>query len=192
LRGVLAGTATTFARLPLGWDGDFWPFEHPLDFLGADGGGGIGSGPGMVVGAALALKDSERMVVGILGDGDFMMGVQALWTAAHERLPMLMIVANNRTYFNDEVHQEKVARERGRDVGRKWVGQRIDDPAPDLAGLARAQGLESYGPIESVDELREVLPRAVQAARGGGAVVVDVIVSPGYSPAMAAGLTRDK
>ena len=41
-------------RLPLGWPGEFCRFEHPMDYIGFDGGGGIGSGPGMAVGAALA------------------------------------------------------------------------------------------------------------------------------------------
>ena len=53
---------------------------------------------------------------------------------------MLMIVANNRSFFNDELHQDRVARERRRPVENRWIGQRIDDPAPDLAALARSQG----------------------------------------------------
>jgi thiamine pyrophosphate-dependent acetolactate synthase large subunit-like protein len=191
LRAVLTNVPTSLARLPLGWDGDWWSFDHPLDYLGYDGGGGIGSGPGMVVGAALALRDDERLPVAVLGDGDFLMGVQAWWTAAHDKIPLLAVVANNRTYFNDEVHQEKVAITRDRDASKKWVGQRIDEPAPDLAGLARAQGLEAFGPVTDVRQLREILPRAVELARGGRPVVVDVVVQTGYSPAMASGLTRE-
>ncbi len=45
-------------RLPLSWSGEMWDFKHPLDFLGYDGGGGIGSGPGMSIGSALGLKGS--------------------------------------------------------------------------------------------------------------------------------------
>ena len=48
--------------------------DHPLDYLGQDGGAGIGSGPGMAVGAALALEGSGRLPVAVLGDGDFLMG----------------------------------------------------------------------------------------------------------------------
>jgi thiamine pyrophosphate-dependent acetolactate synthase large subunit-like protein len=191
LRATLAGVDTCLVRLPLGWDGDAWPFEHPLDYLGYDGGGGIGSGPGMLVGAALGLRDTGRLPVAVLGDGDYLMGVQALWTAAHDGIPLLAVVANNRSYFNDEVHQEKVATTRDRDVSRKWVGQRIDDPAPDLAALARAQGLDGIGPVTDLDALREALPRARDAALSGRPVVVDVVVRTGYSPAMASGLTRD-
>lgn len=191
LQQSLRGVETTLARLPLGWDGDTWDFDHPLAFLGYDGGGGIGSGLGMTVGAALALRDQGRMTVSVLGDGDYMMGVQAIWTAANQQIPALVVVANNRTYFNDEVHQERVATTRGRDTSRKWVGQRIDDPPPDLAGIARAQGATAYGPVTDCDELGDVLRAAVARVQGGAFVVVDVVVQTGYTPAMAAGLTRD-
>ena len=86
------------------------------------------------------------MVVGIMGDGDFLMGVTAVWTATHYRVPCLMLIANNRSFYNDELHQERVARERGRPVENKWIGQRIDEPDIDLAAMARAQGAEGIGP----------------------------------------------
>ena len=111
-----------------------------------DGGGGIGGGPGISVGAALALKGSGRLPVAICGDGDFLMGATALWTAAHYRIPLLVVVANNRSFFNDEVHQERVARMRGRPVENKWIGQRIADPDIDLAAMARAQGARRLRP----------------------------------------------
>ena len=47
----------SYLRLPLGWPGEYCRFAHPLDYIGFDGGGGIGSGPGMAVGAALALRE---------------------------------------------------------------------------------------------------------------------------------------
>jgi thiamine pyrophosphate-dependent acetolactate synthase large subunit-like protein len=191
LRVALGDAKASLVRIPLGWNGDDWDFRHPLDFLGSDGGGGIGSGPGMLVGAALALRGTERLPIGILGDGDYMMGVQALWTAANQQIPMLAIVANNRSYFNDEVHQERVARERGRDVSRKWIGQRIDEPAPDLAGMARAQGLIGIGPVTRIQELPDALESAVSLLKKGHAVVIDVIVGVGYTPAMAEALVRD-
>lgn len=196
LQAVLDGVDTTVVRLPLGWDGDSWQFDHPLSFLGYDGGGGIGSGPGMTVGAAMALHDraahggQSRLPVAVIGDGDFLMGVQAIWTAAHQHVPALIVVANNRSYFNDEVHQEKVATTRSRDVARKWVGLRITEPDPDLAGLATAQGAVGIGAVSDRAELAEALREGVTAARSGAVVVVEVIVETGYTPAMASALTR--
>ena len=57
------------------------------------------------------------------------MASTAIWTAVHYRVPVLIIVGNNASFFNDELHQERVARERGRPVERRWIGQRIDRPA---------------------------------------------------------------
>ena len=179
-------------RLPLSWSGEMWHFRHPLDFLGYDGGGGIGSGPGMAIGSALALKGSDRLPVAIIGDGDYMMGVNAFWTAANARIPMLVLVCNNRSFFNDELHQERVARQRKRPVQNRWIGQRISDPAPDLAMLARGQGLVGYGPVEDPGELAHLLEDAIAAVQRGETVVIDVLVQTGYSPAMAAGMTRSK
>ncbi|MFO1314743.1 MAG: thiamine pyrophosphate-binding protein [Burkholderiales bacterium] len=190
LRAALRGADVCLAHLPLGWSGEMWDFRHPLDFVGADGGGGIGAGPGLTVGAAIALAGSGRMAVGILGDGDYLMGATALWTAANARVPLLAVVCNNRSYYNDEIHQERVARMRGRPVANKWIGQRIDDPAPDLALLARAQGVGGIGPVTSRAALAAALAEAVARVRRGGAVVVDVHVDPGYAPAMAAGVAR--
>ncbi len=182
--------AVSLLHLPLSWDGAFWPFRHPLDFLGSDGGGGIGGGPGISVGAALALRGSGRLPVSICGDGDFLMGVTALWTAAHYRIPLLIVVANNQSFFNDEVHQERMARERGRPVQNKWIGQRMTDPELDIAGLARAQGAHGFGPVKDVADLAGVFAEAIAAVEAGGVAVVDVRVAPGYTPAMASALVR--
>lgn len=190
LREAVGDQKTCLMRLPLSWSGDMWDFRHPLDFLGYDGGGGIGSGPGMSIGSALALKGSDRLPVAVIGDGDYMMGVNALWTAANAQIPMLMVVCNNRSFFNDELHQERMARQRDRPVENRWIGQRIANPEPDLASMARAQGLTSFGPIEDSEALAKLLPEAIEAVKAGGTVVIDVIVQTGYSPAMTAGLTR--
>jgi acetolactate synthase-1/2/3 large subunit len=177
-------------RTNLGWPGDAKAFTHPLDYLGYDGGGGVGSGPGMCVGAALALRDSERLAVGVLGDGDFLMGVTALWTAVRYQIPLLVVVANNRSFFNDEVHQEKVAQVRARPVENKWVGQRIEGPDVDIAGMARAQGAVAWTGVTSVDELQSAMRDGLEAVRAGKVVVIDVRITREYSKAMASGLTR--
>ncbi len=178
-------------RLPLGWAGDTCRFRHPLDYLGSDGGGGIGSGPGMAVGAALALQGSGRLPAAVLGDGDFMMGVSAVWTAAHYRIPLLILVANNRSFFNDEIHQEKVARQRARPVENKWIGQHIGDPDIDIAAIARAQGALGWGPVASVRELNAALPEAIAQVKAGHTCVVDVRVRPEYDETMAKGLVTE-
>ena len=178
------GMQVCLSKLPLGWNGAYRHFRHPMDYLGADGGGGVGAGPGLTVGAALALKGSRRMVVGIMGDGDYLMGVTALWTATHYKLPCLMIVANNRSFYNDELHQERMARERGRPVENKWIGQRIDEPDIDLAAMGRAQGAAGIGPVKQLSDLKPSLQQAIREVQKGAVCVVDVRVVPGYDAPM--------
>ncbi len=191
LREAVGDRPTTLLRVPLSWDAALWPFREPMDYIGQDGGGGIGSGPGMAVGAALALRGSGRLPVAVLGDGDTLMGLSALWTAPRYRIPLLILVANNNSFFNDEVHQERVAKERGRPVGNKWIGQAIRDPEPDLAVSARGLGLIGHGPVRDVASLRTVLDEAIRQVEGGASVLVDVRVMPGYTKAMAGALTRE-
>ena len=176
LAAALGDGASCLVRLPLGFDGRDLRVSHPLDYLGQDGGAGLGSGPGMAVGAALALRGTGRLPVAVLGDGDVLMGGSALWTAAHYELPLLVVVANNRSFFNDEVHQERMAVQRSRPVENRWIGQRIADPEADLAGLARSLGLVAFGPVVDEAALADALATAVHAARGGASVLVDVHV----------------
>ncbi|MCF7702068.1 thiamine pyrophosphate-binding protein [Loktanella sp. M215] len=188
---AVADKDVTYMRLPLGWDGAKCDFRDPMDYLGYDGGAGIGSGPGMAVGAALALAGAGRIPVAVLGDGDFIMGATALWTATHHNVPLLIVVANNRSYFNDEIHQERVAKDRKRLVANKHVGQAIDNPDVDIAGLARAQGAVGFGPVSEVDDVTRTLCEAVKLVKAGKTVVVDVRVMRGYSEAMSDGMTQD-
>jgi len=190
LRRAAGDRPVSLTHLPLSWNGAWWPFRHPFDYLGSDGGGGVGGGPGIAVGAALALKDSGRLPIAICGDGDFLMGVTALWTAAHYRIPLLMVIANNRSFFNDELHQERVARMRDRPVENRWIGQRISDPDIDLAALGRAQGAQAFGPIATASDLAQVFSEAISAVENGAVAVVDVHVEPGYAPATTAAMLR--
>jgi len=192
LRKVLGERPTSLTHLPLSWEDRWWPFRHPLDFLGSDGGGGVGGGPGISVGAALALKNSGRLPVAICGDGDYLMGVTAIWTAVHYKIPVLFVIANNRSFYNDELHQERMARMRARPVENKWIGQRMADPEIDLAAMGRAQGAQGFGPVADPEKLAAALKEAIAVVDSGGVAVVDVRVEPGYNAAMTAAMTRAK
>jgi thiamine pyrophosphate-dependent acetolactate synthase large subunit-like protein len=187
LRGVGAalehatrGMDICYTRMPLGWSGAYSHFRHPLDYLGHDGGAGVGSGPGVTVGAALALKGSGRIPVALLGDGDFLMGNTAVWTAAHYRIPCLMIVCNNRSFYNDERHQGQMAQARGRPAENRWIGQHLTKPDIDIAGMARMMGAEGIGPIDRLPELLPAIERGLAEARNGKICVIDARVLPGY------------
>jgi thiamine pyrophosphate-dependent acetolactate synthase large subunit-like protein len=190
LRRAVGARPASLTHVSLSWNGASWPFSHPLDYLGSDGGGGVGGGPGISVGAALALKGSGRLAVAVCGDGDFLMGVTAVWTAAHYKIPLLIVVANNRSFFNDELHQERVARMRGRPVENRWVGQKISEPDIDLAAMARAQGATAFGPVTAIGDLPAVFEKAIAAVEDGAVAVVDVRVEPGYAPVMTSAMLR--
>ena len=192
LRKVLKDRPTSLTHLPISWEDRWWTFDHPLDFLGSDGGGGVGGGPGISVGAALALKNSGRLPIAVCGDGDFLMGVTAVWTAVHYKIPLLFVIANNRSFYNDELHQERMARMRARPVENKWIGQRMADPEIDIAAMGRAQGAVGFGPISKSADLVAALEKAIAAVDAGGVAVVDVRVEPGYTANMTAAMTRAK
>jgi thiamine pyrophosphate-dependent acetolactate synthase large subunit-like protein len=190
LKAAVGERAVTLTHLPLSWNGATWPFHHPLDYIGSEGGGGVGGGPGVSVGAALALKGTERLPIAICGDGDFCMGVTAIWTAVHYRIPLLFVVCNNRSFFNDELHQERVARIRNRPPENRWIGQRISDPEVDCAGLGRAQGAVGFDPVTSPRDLVPTFEKAIAAVEQGQVAVVDVRVEPGYSAVATAAMLR--
>jgi thiamine pyrophosphate-dependent acetolactate synthase large subunit-like protein len=179
LRAATEGMEISYTHLPLGWPGRLCTFRHPLDFLGPEGGGGVGAGPGITVGAALALKGSGRVPIGLLGDGDFLMGNTAVWTAVHYGIPCLMIICNNRSFYSDELHQEIVAKARDRPPENRWIGQRISEPDIDLAGMARAQGATGIGPVTSPADLQRAIEKGLDIVKGGGVCVIDARVRPG-------------
>ncbi len=177
-----AGRELCITGRPLGWPQNANEIAHPLDFLGHTGGGGLGAGTAIAVGAALGLRQigSDRLAVAILGDGDYTMGVTAIWNAVTLKLPVLFLVANNHSYYNDEDHQIKVARKRSRSEENAPIGQRMQEPEPDLPGLARSLGLETRDPVTDLSELPAALEAALDRVADGAAYVLDVQVRPEY------------
>ncbi len=166
----------------LGWPPNANVMEHPLDYLGSNGGGGLAAGPSMAVGAALAIRDKHpgRIPVAILGDGDYMMGAGALWSASNQGIPLLVITANNRSYFNDEEHQRHIAHDRHRPEENAHVGQRIEGPAPDLVMTAKAQGGWDGEMVANIEDVPAALKRGIEAVKSGKRWIIDCIVAPEY------------
>ena len=176
LRKALGSRDVSLMHVSLSWNAATWSFRHPLDYLGSDGGGGVGGGPGIAVGSALALQHtgSKRIPVAVCGDGDYLMGVTALWTAVHYRIPMLFVIANNISYNNDVEHQERMALMRDRPVENKWIGQFMNDPEVDIVKMADAQGAKGFGQCRTLAEMDKALAEAIAVVDKGGVAVVDV------------------
>jgi hypothetical protein len=94
------------------------------------------------------------------------------------------------SFFNDELHQERMARVRGRPIENRWVGLRMNDPPLDLALLARGQGAVGYGPIRNAKALEETLAAAIRDVQGGATCVIDVRIAPEYARAVSSALLR--
>ena len=151
------------------WDMD-GPARHPGRSFGT------ATQIGTSLGVALAYRGTGKLVVDIQPDGDLLYDPGALWTAAHDRLPMLVVMYNNRAYFNDWEHQIRVARHRGTPEANAFLGMDISDPAPDFAMLARSFGWHAEGPIEDPRQVRPALERALRAVKEGRPALVDTIV----------------
>lgn len=145
-------------------------------FIGRRWHGGVGVGLPISLGAALALKGSGKLCVGVQPDGDFLFGPGALWTVNHHELPLLMVLFNNRSYYNDEEHQRVVAVDRSRPPENSGVGIRLEKPDVSFAKLAEAFEVQSIGPVTDPRELKGALEKGVRLLKDTGrAVLVDVV-----------------
>ena len=167
---LTAGTAAEWAMRT--WDFDR-PYRHPGRQLGT------ATQIGISLGVALAHKGTGRLVVDLQPDGDLMFDAGALWVAAKYELPLLVIMFNNRAYYNDWEHQERLARQRGTPPDRARIGMEIDGPAPDFAALAKAFGWWAQGPISNPSAVGEAVRQAaVHVSATGRPALVDVICQP--------------
>ncbi len=159
-----------------GWTRRLWDWTSPSQYIGALMGGGVGYGIGHAMGAALAHLGTDKLCIDIQPDGDLLYTPSGLWTAVHHRIPLLIVMFNNRSYYNDEDHQVLMAKARGRPVENAHIGLRLNEPPVDFAGLARAFGIHAEGPIEDPADLRPALERAVRhVKRERQPALVDVI-----------------
>jgi benzoylformate decarboxylase/acetolactate synthase-1/2/3 large subunit len=167
---LTAGTASDWA--PRIWDFDR-PYRHPGRSLGT------ATQIGISLGVALAYRGSDRLVVDLQPDGDLMFDLGALWIAAYHRIPLLVVMFNNRAYYNDWEHQERIARRRGTPVERAYIGMEIDKPAPDFAAVARALGWHGEGPVEDPEAVRGAVEHAAEiVATERRPALVDVVCQP--------------
>jgi acetolactate synthase-1/2/3 large subunit len=166
---LTSGTAAGWALKT--WDIDR-PYRHPGRSLGT------ATQISIALGVALAHRDQGRLVVDLQPDGDLMYDLGALWVAAHHRIPLLVVMFNNRAYYNDWEHQQRMARLRETALERAHIGMELDDPPPDFATAARALGWHGEGPIERGEDIGPAVARAVDEVLEGRPALVDVVCRP--------------
>jgi thiamine pyrophosphate-dependent acetolactate synthase large subunit-like protein len=164
---LTAGTAD-------GWANRLWDFDQPHRYPGKSL--GTATQIGLSLGVALAHRGSGRLVVDLQPDGDLMFDAGALWVASAHKIPMLVVMYNNRAYYNDWDHQIRLAKQRGSDLARAHIGVALEAPAPDFAGLARSFGWHAEGPIDDPDAVGAAVRRAARIVLDEGRpALVDVV-----------------
>jgi hypothetical protein len=161
-----------------GHHAQLWDHNKPYSYLGGQGAGGMGYGAPASVGAALAAKARNRIVINVQTDGDLNYAPGVLWTAAHHKLPMLTVMHNNRAWHQEYMFVEYMAGVRGRGDDRAHIGSTLRDPYLDYAKMAAGYGMAGEGPITDPAKLSAALKRGVAAAKRGEPYLIDVITQP--------------
>ena len=121
-----------------------------------------------------ALRGTGRLCIDLQPDGDLLMTPSALWTAVHAQLPLLTVVLDNREYRNTVDHANRLGDARGRPREQRRTGAAFDDPPIDHAGLARAMGMWSTGPVTQPDQVVPAFTEALEQIDAGRPALVQV------------------
>ncbi|MEW6671910.1 MAG: thiamine pyrophosphate-dependent enzyme [Thermodesulfobacteriota bacterium] len=143
------------------WARKLWDWTRPYQYIGESGGAGIGYGLSAAIGAALAYRNSGKICVDIQSDGDLLMTASALYTAAHHKIPLLIVMHNNQSFYNSEEHNVQIAKFRSRPIENAGIGTHVDNPAVNFKKIAEGFGVYAAGPIRRAEELRPALEKAL-------------------------------
>jgi acetolactate synthase I/II/III large subunit len=160
------------------WPLRLWPFDKTYQYIGTQGGGGVGYNAPASVGAALANKKYGRFSVSIQDDGDLLFAPAVLWTAAHHRIPLLSVMHNNRAYHEELMHVQRMANRHNRGIDRCHIGTTFEDPTMDFSKLAQGLGVYAEGPITDPNELAPALRRAIAVVKRGEPALLDIVTQP--------------
>src|SRR5262249_42790200 len=145
-------------------------------------GGALGWGMPAAVGFSLGIDRAP--VVSIVGDGAALYSPQALWTAAHERLPVTFVVINNREYnilkkfMRSQPHYASAR-------ANRFIAMDIIDPAIDFLALAASMGV----PAQTIDRAADIAPTLEAAISSGAPNLIEIPINPTSAAAFCAGPT---
>jgi len=160
------------------WPLRLWDFNKHYHYIGGEGGYGVGYGLPAAVGAALANRKHGRLTVNIQNDGDLMFAPGVLWTAAHHRIPLLIVMHNNRAYHQELMQVQMMADRHNRGITNASIGSVLVDPPIDYSKLAQGMGVHAEGPISDPDDLAPAIRRAIAIVKGGDPALIDVLTQP--------------
>jgi acetolactate synthase-1/2/3 large subunit len=157
------------------WPQKLWTADKHHRYIGDAGAYGIGYTAPATLGAALANKKHGRLTVSIQADGDLMCCPSTLWTAAHEKIPILYVMHNNRAWHQEIMLLQQVTNRMQRGVDRTHIGTTIRDPFIDYGKLAQSMGVYGQGPITDPKDLGPAIKRAIAVVKRGEPALVDVV-----------------
>jgi benzoylformate decarboxylase len=146
----------------------FLPMREPTSFYGLAS-GGLGFGLPGAVGVSLA--QPGRPVVAAIGDGSSMYSVQALWSAAHFRLPITYVIINNRSY---RILKERMVSLRG---SERFVAMDMNDPPLDFVAIGQGMGLTA----RRISDPRELGAALRDAIASNAPNLIEVVVADGFT-----------
>ncbi len=155
------GVSSTFSLLSL------LPFRDPRCYYGLAS-GGIGFAVAGAIGVSLALPD--RPIIAIVGDGSAMYNIQALWTAAHLKLPVTYVITNNRSYH---ILKRRLVDLRGTE---RFIGMDLREPEIDFVGLARSLGVRA----RRITDPHDIVPALREAVGSAGPGLLEVLVADSF------------
>jgi acetolactate synthase I/II/III large subunit len=138
----------------------------------------MGYGAPASVGAGLAAKARNRIVINVQTDGDLNYAPGVLWSAVHHKLPVLTVMHNNRAWHQEYMFVQYMAGVRGRGAERATIGNVLRDPFIDYAKMASGYGMAGEGPIYDPTKLSAALKRGVASVKRGEPYMIDVITEP--------------
>ena len=150
---------------------NFLPLRDSRQYFGLAS-GGIGFAISGAIGIHLALP--ERPLWAVIGDGSAMYGIQALWTAAHLKLPITYIICNNRGY---RILKERLVGFNGAALAaERFIGMDLREPAIDFFALAQSMGVQA----RRISEPDEVIPALRESLSSQGPLLLDVSLEDGF------------
>lgn len=147
--------------------------DDPQSYFGLRG-GGIGWGIPASIGIKVALPN--RPVVALIGDGSAMYTIQALWTAAHQKLDIVFVIFNNSSY---RILKQRVHAMRGHAAQQDlYVGMELNDPPVDFVTLSKSLGVAGER-AKTIAEATDLIRKAIAS---GGPHLVDVTLDRAFKP----------
>jgi thiamine pyrophosphate-dependent acetolactate synthase large subunit-like protein len=155
-----------------------WNYEKHYQRTHIASAAGVGFSAPSAVGAALAHRKDGRIYVHLQNDGDLMYGPGVLWTAAHHKIPLLMVMHNNRAYHQEVMHIQRMANRHQRDITTAGIGTTMVNPPIDFAKLATSFGWHAEGPITDPKDIGPAVKRALEVVKRGEPALIDTVTQP--------------